>query len=339
MSIKAYAALEQGKELEAFEYEAGDLRYDEVEIKVEYCGICHSDLSMLKNDWGMTQYPLVPGHEVVGTVSEVGEHVTHLKVGQRVGLGWKCRSCMTCDQCLSGKHNRCQGVDMGHADTIVGRHGGFADKVRCQSAWAIPLPESVAAASAGPLLCGGITVFNPFLLNEVKPTHRVGVVGIGGLGHMAVTFANKWGCEVTAFSTSPDKESEVRKLGAHHFINSKDESALENAANSFDMLLVTVNVSLNWDAHVKMLRPGGKLHIVGAVPSVEAEWFPFIMGAKSIGGSPIGSPVSQREMVEFCGRHEIAPTVEEFPMSQVNEAMDKLENGSPHFRLVLKNDF
>ncbi|TWU46822.1 NADPH-dependent aldehyde reductase Ahr [Rubripirellula reticaptiva] len=338
MTIRAYAAFEQGKPLEPFEYEPGELSADEVEIKVEFCGICHSDLSMLDNDWGMTSYPLVPGHEVVGTISQVGSAVSHLGPGQRVGLGWMCRSCLVCDQCMSGNHNRCQEVEAGGA-TIIGRHGGFADHVRCQASWAIPLPEGVDPKSAGPLFCGGLTVFNPFVKNEIKPTQRVGIVGIGGLGHMAVKFANKWGCEVTAFSTSPEKESEARELGAHRFLNSKDAESLKSATGSLDMVLVTVNAPLDWDAYVNTLRPGGKIHIVGALPSVEVSWFPMLMGEKSLGGSPIGSPQTTRDMLEFAGRHSISPIIEEFPMSKVNDAMEKLRSGSPRYRLVLTNDF
>lgn len=334
MTIRAYAAYEQGKPLEQFEYDPGELNSDEVELQVEYCGVCHSDLSMLQNDWDMTSYPIVPGHEVIGTIQQTGEAVRHLKAGQRVGLGWWARSCLTCDQCMGGHHNRCPGGQ----ETIVGRHGGFANRVRCQAAWAVPLPDKVDAASAGPLFCGGATVFTPFLQNNIRPTDHVGVVGIGGLGHLALQFAAHWGCEVTAFSTSPDKEEESRTLGAHHFLNSKDDDALRSAKASMDMILVTVNAPLNWNAYVNILRPGGHLHIVGAVPEFQAEWFPFILGERSVGGSPVGSPLATRQMLEFCGRHQIAPLVEQMPLSEVNDALEKLKNGSPRYRLVLKND-
>ncbi len=337
MAIQAYAATAPGGQLERFEYDPGPLAPDEVEIDVEYCGVCHSDLSMLDNDWELTTYPFVPGHEVIGRVAQAGPTVGHLQVGQRVGLGWSSRSCLVCDECLGGHQHRCGQIETGGA-TIVGRHGGFANKVRCQAVWAIALPETVDALSAGPLFCGGITVFNPFIRNAIRPTQHVAVVGIGGLGHMALAFANKWGCEVTAFSTNPSKEAETREMGAHHFLNSKDPAALTDAANRFDMVLVTVNVPLDWDAYIATLRPGGKLHVVGAIPSLQATWFPVILGDKSIGGSPTGSPATIREMLTFCGRHRIAPTVEEYPLSQVNEAMEKIRNGSPRYRLVLKND-
>ena len=201
MKFQAYAATGLGEKLKPFEYEPGSLEKTEVEIKVEYCGVCHSDLSMLDNEWGMTTYPIVPGHEVIGVVQALGEQVNHLKIGQRVGVGWNSKSCMSCEWCIGGNHNLCstaQGI-------IVGRHGGFADQVRADAAWTIPIPTTIKPEVAGPLLCGGVTVFNPIVQFDVKPTDRVGVIGIGGLGHMALKFLHAYGCEVTAFSSSPDK--------------------------------------------------------------------------------------------------------------------------------------
>ena len=335
MSIQAYAATESNGKLERFEYDPGELGPDEVEIAVDFCGICHSDLSMWSNDWGISQYPFVPGHEVSGRISEKGENVTHLEVGQKVGLGWYSKSCRKCEQCLGGNQNLCANNE----STIVGHHGGFADRVRADALWVTALPEGLDAAAVGPLFCGGITVFNPIVTNQVSPTDRVGVVGIGGLGHMALQFLNKWGCEVTAFSTSPDKEEHARGFGAHHFINSKDPDALDKAADSFDFLLVTVNVELDWDKYVAALRPKGKLHLVGAAPSVSAAVFPLITGDKSIGASPLGSPVTTQKMLDFSARHGIAPQTEVLPMSEVNEAMKKLHDESPAHRIVLQNDF
>ena len=334
MTIKAYAALTAGGKLEPFEYDPGELGVDQVEIDISSCGICHSDLSMLNNDWQMTEYPLVPGHEIVGKINAVGERVTHLKPGQIVGLGWFSKSCMTCSECMSGNYNLCPTAE----GIIVGRHGGFANKVRADKTWVIPLPEGINIATAGPLFCGGITVFNPIIQNNIQPTDRVGVVGIGGLGHMALRFLNAWGCEVTAFSTSPGKEAEARELGAHHFVNTHDADALAKLANSLDMILVAVNVDLSWDGYINALCPNGKLHIVGAVPSVSATVFPLIIGQKSIGGSPLGSPATMATMIEFAARHGIGPVTETIPMSKVNDAMEKLRTGKPRFRLVLEND-
>ena len=334
MTIQAYASPKLGDKLQRFEYEVGDLKPDEIEINVEYCGICHSDLHMLKNEWGITKYPLVPGHEIVGKVSAVGEIVKHLKAGQYVGLGWNARSCLICDQCLSGHHNRC----LSGEDVIVGRHGGFADKVRCQSLWAFPLPNNINIKTAGPLFCGGITVFNPIIQNNINSTSDVAVVGIGGLGHMALKFLNAWGCEVTAISTNPDKENEAREFGANHFLNSKNPDSLVTSANSFDMVLVTSNADLDWDTYINTLRPGGKLHIVGAASQVKATVSSLISNEKSIGGSPTGSPSTIAKMLNFCNRHNIEPVIEEFPLSKVNEALAHLESGKARYRIVLRND-
>jgi uncharacterized zinc-type alcohol dehydrogenase-like protein len=335
MFVKAYAAKAPGEPLVPFEYEMGEIGDNQVDIDVSSCGICHSDLSMLENNWEITEYPFVPGHEIAGTIREVGKGVTHLNPGQKVGLGWFAQSCMTCQQCLSGNHNLCPDA----IGTIVGRHGGFSDRVRAHKGWVIPLPTGINVDTAGPLFCGGITVFNPIVQNKISPTDRVAVVGIGGLGHMALKFLKAWGCEVTAFSTSPDKESAARDLGAHHFVNTTDSGALAKLAGQFDMILVTVNVALDWDAYIGALSPKGKLHIVGAAPSVEAAVFPMILGQRSFGGSPLGSPATMASMVEFAARHGIEPVTEAFPMSKVNDAIEKLRTGKPGHRIVLENDF
>ncbi|MDJ0694019.1 NAD(P)-dependent alcohol dehydrogenase [Mastigocoleus sp. MO_188.B34] len=332
--IHAYAAKTAGGKLEPFEYDPGALKDEEVEINVEYCGICHSDVSMLNNDWGMTQYPLVPGHEVVGTVAAIGDRVKTVEVGQQVGLGWYSHSCMHCEWCMSGNHNLCLKAE----STIVARHGGFADKVRAHEEWAVPLPEGIEPAKVGPLFCGGITVFNPIVEFDVKPTDRVGVIGIGGLGHIALQFLQAWGCEVTAFSTNPDKEAEARKLGANHFVNSRDPQALEKLVNSFDMIISTVNADLDWGTYISTLRPKGRLHFVGVVPSaIQTYAFSLIAGQKTLSGSPLGSPQTIARMLDFAVRHNIEPVIETFPFSQVNEAIAHLEAGKARYRIVLKH--
>ena len=228
--IKAYAALNAGGKLQPFEYDPGKLGVLDVEIDVEYCGICHSDLSMLHNEWGMTSYPFVPGHEIIGSITAKGERVKNLQLGQQVGLGWHSSYCMDCKPCMSGDHNLCTQAQQ----TIVGRHGGFADKVRANAASIIPLPENIDVQSAGPLFCGGITVFNPLLQFNIKPTDKVAVIGIGGLGHMALQFLNAWGCHVTAFTSSESKKKEAIKLGANQTLNSRNPAELESAAGQFD---------------------------------------------------------------------------------------------------------
>lgn len=335
-NIKAYAASSPAGKLEPFEYESGKLGPEEVEIKVHYCGICHSDISMIDNDWQMTEYPIVPGHEVIGEIIALGDGIQHLKVGQTVGLGWYSKSCMLCDTCLDGDHNLCGNNE----STIVGRYGGFADKVRCHWSWAIPLPEGLAKEKAGPLFCGGITVFNPIIQCNVLPTEKVGVVGIGGLGHMAIQFLNKWGCHVTAFTSSEGKAKEAKIFGAHEVVNSRDDKELESIAGSLDFLLVTVNVTLNWNLYLNSLKPRGRLHFVGAVMEpIAIPAFSLIMGQKSVSGSPLGSPTTTKEMLQFCDHHSIAPQIEIYPMSKVNEAIEHLKAGKARYRLVLQNDF
>ncbi len=334
-TIHAYAALQPGTPLQPFTYEPGELQPDQVEIAVSYCGICHSDLSMINNDWGNAIYPLVPGHEIVGEIVAVGDQVHHLIIGQKVGLGWFSGSCMTCLPCLSGHHNLC----VAHEQTIVQRHGGFADRVRCHWVWAIPLPPALEMAKAGPLFCGGITVFNPLLQFNVKPTDRVGVIGIGGLGHLAVQFLHKWGCEVFAFSSSTTKRSELLNLGAHHVIDSNASQQLAALKGKLHFIIATVNVPLNWSLYLDCLAPQGRLHIVGAVlEPLPIHAFALITGQKSLSGTPLGSPATTATMLEFCARHGIAPVIEVFPLSQVNEALAHLAAGKARYRVVLKND-
>lgn len=330
--IHAYAALEKGGRLQPFDYTPGPLGDEQVEITVSHCGICHSDLSVIDNEWGNAVYPLVAGHEAIGTIVEVGRSVKKVKVGQRVGIGWFSGSCMCCPQCLSGSQNLCPTAEQ----TIVGRHGGFADRLRAHWAWATPLPEGLDAAKAGPLFCGGITVFNPIVQLGIRPTDRVGVIGIGGLGHMALQFLNKWGCEVTAFSSSDSKKAEAMSLGAHHVVNSRDKAQLDAIAGSLNFILSTVNVPLDWSTYLTALAPRGKLHFVGAVLApISVGVFSLIGGQKSISGSPLGSPVTVAEMLNFAARHQIAPVTETFPFSKINEALDHLRSGKARYRIVL----
>ncbi len=331
--IHSYAALAAGEPLQPFDYDPGALGEQEVEIAVDYCGICHSDLSVWKNDWGNAEYPLVPGHEVVGTVVAVGDRVTTVNVGQTVGLGWFSHSCLHCEWCMSGNHNLCGTAEQ----TIIGRHGGFADKVRAHQEWVIPLPDHLDASKMGPLFCGGITVFNPIVQFDIQPTDRVAVIGIGGLGHLALQFLSAWGCEVTAFSSNPSKEAEIRELGATHIVNSRDPEAIAAVANSYDFILSTVNVDLNWGNFINALRPKGRLHFVGAVPNpIDFQVFSLLVGQKSLSATPLGSPATIGKMLDFAARHNIAPVTEFFPFSQINEAFDHLESGKARYRIVLK---
>ena len=334
-TIKAYAATAPKAPLTPFEYEAGPLGDEHVEIAVSYCGICHSDLSMLDNEWGMSAYPLVAGHEIVGKITAVGDHVKNLQVGQTVGLGWFSGSCMSCPQCLGGDQNLCTTAE----GTIVQRHGGFATSVRSHWAWATPLPTGLDPAKAGPLFCGGITVFNPIVQLGIKPTDRVGVIGIGGLGHMALKFLRAWGCEVVAFTSSDSKREEALSLGAHRVVNSRNADDLARLTGSLNYIISTVNVTLDWQSLIAALAPKGKLHTVGAVlEPISLAAFPLILGQKSLSGSPLGSPSTTATMLDFAARHGIAPTTEFFPMSKINDALDHLRSGKARYRIVLEND-
>jgi uncharacterized zinc-type alcohol dehydrogenase-like protein len=333
--IQALAAHVAKGKLEPFSYDPGPLGDDQVEIAVEYCGLCHSDLTMLNNDLHITQFPLVPGHEAIGKVTALGSHVKVLQVGQTVGLGWNSGSCLHCASCLSGNQNLCSTLEM----TIVGRCGAFANRVRCHWAWAAPIPKGLDIAKAGPLLCGGITVFNPFLQFDILPTDRVGIIGIGGLGHLALQFANKWGCDVTAFTSSAGKADEAKALGAHHIIDTHSEEQLTKAAGSFDFMLSTVSGKIDWPSYIRALAPKGRMNVVGLVTEpMPVSSIDLLSAQRSVSGSPSGPPTSVNKMLAFCERHDIAAITEEFPMSRANEALEHLEAGKARYRIVLKQD-
>lgn len=329
--VNAYAAHEVGGLLKPFQYQLPDIGAYEVDIQVHHCGICHSDLSLLENAWGISQFPLVPGHEIVGTVLAVGKDVQHLKRGDRIGLGWHSGYCLHCDQCLTGNHNMCYTAEA----TIVGRYGGFADIVRAKVPSVIKLPESIDLRTAGPLLCGGITVFNPLIQFNISPTAKVGVIGIGGLGHIALQILKAWGCEVTAFTSSESKVEEALQMGAHHTLNSRDSEALQSAQNSFDLILSTVNVELDWSTYISLLKPKGRLHLLGVViEPLNLNVF-SLLAQKSVSSSPVGSPSAIAQMLEFCQRHDIKPITQHFPLNEVNEAMEHLKSGKARYRVVL----
>ncbi|MDX1451896.1 MAG: NAD(P)-dependent alcohol dehydrogenase, partial [Oleiphilaceae bacterium] len=254
----------------------------------------------------------------------------------RVGLGWHAGYCHQCKQCHTGHHNLC-GAAQG---TIINHHGGFAERVRAQASSVVALPQGLDAAQAGPLFCGGITVFTPFLDYDISPSARVGIIGIGGLGHLALQFANAWGCEVWALSSSANKREEATRLGAHAVLDSRNEQALKAAQGSFDLLISTVNVELDWNLYLSLLAPRGRLHFVGAtLAPLNLQAFGLIAAQRSVSGSPVGSPAAIATMLDFAERHNIAPQVEHFAMSQVNEALDHLREGKAHYRIVLDNDW
>ncbi|WP_130803849.1 NADPH-dependent aldehyde reductase Ahr [Acinetobacter ihumii] len=335
--IQAYAAMQAGEPLLPYQFDAGELQPHQVEVKVEYCGLCHSDISVINNDWHSSVYPVVAGHEVIGVITQLGSEAKGLKVGQRVGIGWTAESCQSCNPCISGQQVLCTGE---HTATIVGHAGGFADKIRAGWQWVIPLPDDLDPVSAGPLLCGGITVFDPILKHQIQAIHHVAVIGIGGLGHMAIKLLKAWGCEITAFSSNPDKTEELKAMGADHVVNSRDDAALKAQRGKFDLLLSTVNVTLNWNAYLNTLAPNGVFHFLGLVlEPVAVPVGALIGGAKSITGSPTGSPAALRQLLQFAARKNIAPQIELYPMSKLNDAIERLHSGQARYRIVLKADF
>jgi uncharacterized zinc-type alcohol dehydrogenase-like protein len=332
--IQGLAAHAAGAELLPFKYDPGKIGPQEVEIAISHCGVCHSELHLISNDWGISQYPFIPGHEVIGKVSALGADVKQLAVGQRVGLGWQSNSCGVCEWCIRGMENLCPSLEA----TCVHRNGGYADRVRANSRFVIPIPDAIESENAAPLLCGGITVYNPIRNHGVNPSSRVGIIGVGGLGHMAIQFARAFGADVTAFSTSADKEEEARALGAHHFVNSRESKALKEVAGTMDFILSTINADQDWGVYLQALRPTGTLCFVGVPPSpVTFQVFPLISGLRAISGSPIGSPYQLREMIDVAARHGVKAKTESFPMAKANEAIEKVKKNKVRYRAVLTN--
>ena len=333
--INAYAAFEPKGTLKPYQYDPGELAADDIEIDVKFCGICHSDVSMIDSEWGRTKYPIVAGHEVVGIVSQIGSNVKGFELGDNVGLGWHSAYCENCSYCDTGDHNLCSKS----RPTIIGRHGGFADKVRASSTSVIKVPDGMDLASAGPLFCGGITVFNPIVQYNIQPNDSVAVIGIGGLGHLALQFLRAWGCEVTAFTSSDSKAEEALQLGAHHVVDSRDKAAVKATAGRFDMIMSTVNVKLNWNHYVESLKPKGRLHFVGAtLDPLDISAFGLISAQRSVSGSPVGSPATIKQMLDFAAKHNIAPKVDEFPFSKINEAVAYMAEGNARYRVVLSHE-
>ncbi|MCU0497640.1 MAG: NAD(P)-dependent alcohol dehydrogenase [Anaerolineae bacterium] len=328
MRAHGYAALQQGATLEPYEYDLAALGPNEVRIKVSHCGICHSDVHVI-DEWAK-HYPVVPGHEVVGIVTEIGSQVRTLTVGQRVGVGWQAESCLACEWCLRGEENLCRNS----VATCVDRPGGFADLLQIDHRFAYAIPDNLSSENAAPLLCAGVTVYAP-LHRLADSSARVGVIGIGGLGHLALQFAAAFGCEVAAFSTTPDKEAEARAFGATRFIVSTDATQMKQATASLDLILCTVNVALDWGLYTRCLRPNGILCFVGALNGKIEVPFGHLMQQKSVTGSSIGSRIMMREMLTFAARHGIVAQTEAIPMNEVNAAIEKVRHNQARYRMVL----
>jgi alcohol/geraniol dehydrogenase (NADP+) len=332
--IKGYAVHAAGAELLPFKYDPGELKPGDVEVSITHCGVCHSDASLIDNDWGMSQYPFIPGHEIVGTISELGSAVQGLAVGDRVGIGWQADSCGRCEWCRKGEENLCPQAQ----PTCVRRHGGYAESVRVNARFAVKIPAALESETTAPLLCAGITVYSPLRSLGINPSSRVGVIGIGGLGHLAIQFARVFGAEVTAFSSSPNKEEEALKLGAHHFVNSRESKAVNGVAGSLDLILSTANADQDWGGYVNTLRPHGTLCLVGVAPKpISLPTFPLILSMGCVCGSNIGSPSRIAEMLDVATRHGVKAKVERFKMSEANQAVRRVRKSQVRYRAVLSN--
>jgi uncharacterized zinc-type alcohol dehydrogenase-like protein len=332
--IQGLAAHAAGAQLLPLRYSPGELGAYEIEVRVSHCGVCHSDLNLIDNDWGISQYPFIPGHEIVGAVTALGSAVRDHTLGERVGIGWQADSCHFCEWCRAGEEHLCPKAQ----PTCVGRNGGFADSIRVNSRFVVPIPEALDSLSAAPLLCGGVTVYAPLRNHGAQPSSRVGVIGIGGLGHLALQFARAFGSEVTAFSSTKEKEAEALSLGAHNFVNTRETTAIKKVARSFDLILSTVSGDQELHNFIDALRPKGTLVILGAGPSpLQVAGSSLITGEREIAGSNIGSPRDLREMLEVAARHNIKAITERFPMKDANTAVDRLKKNQVRYRAVLTN--
>jgi uncharacterized zinc-type alcohol dehydrogenase-like protein len=332
MKIQGYAAFQAKASLKELIYEPKKLEAYEVFVKVTHCGICHSDIHLIDNDWTVSRYPFIPGHEVIGEVTAVGALVKHVKLGDRVGVGWQAGCCHICEWCQRGEENLCEESQ----PTCVRRHGGYADGIVVDSRLTFVIPQAIDSAYAAPLMCAGITVYSPLIRLGVRASMRVGVIGIGGLGHLALQFASACGCEVIAFSTSPEKKKEAQRFGAHQFILSTQEEQMKKVLDSVDILLSVVTVDLDWPVWIDVLRQNGKLVILGASPS-DMKISPGVLLSrhKSVIGSNTGGIPMIHEMLSFAARHQIRPQIETMPLSKVNEAIARVRENKARYRMVL----
>lgn len=332
MSATAWTAKAADIALDAAPLELAPLGADDVEIAVSHCGICHSDLHLVDGDWGI-DYPITPGHEVVGTVTAVGSAVSGIAEGERVGVGWQCNSCGECEYCRAGDDNLCAQ----NQATCIGRPGGFATALRVPARFAFALPDALPSERVGPLMCGGITVFSPLRRFGAGSGKRVAVVGLGGLGHMAVQFAAALGAEVTVLSHSPDKADDAAKLGASHFVHTGTEDWNAPLMKHFDLVLNTVSAVIPINDYLATLKPHGVLCTVGAPGEpLQVSAFNLIGGERMLAGSAIGGRARIREMLEFAARHGVLPWVETLPVAEVNTALDRVRNNRARYRMVLE---
>lgn len=342
LAAHGYAALGRGEALQPFTFERRDVGARDVRLDVLFCGICHSDLHYVDDDWGYSRYPVVPGHEVVGQVAEVGGEVTRHAVGDLVGIGCLVDSCRTCEPCVAGEEQACQqratptygGVERGEGGLPT--YGGYSDSYVVDQDFAVRIPAGLDPAAAAPLLCAGITTYSPLRRAGVGPSSRVGVVGLGGLGHLGLRMAAALGAEVTALTTSPAKAADARRLGADHVVVSTDRDQMRQHAGSLDLVLDTVSAPHDLRGELGLLRRGGTLCLVG-MPEKPAEVSSMVLaaGRKSITASMIGGLPETQEMLDFCVEHGVVADIETVPVSEVNAAYQRLRSSDVRYRFVV----
>ena len=334
LRVLGYAAKAMGQPLEPIEYAPPELGEYDVRVSVTHCGVCHTDIHAIDDYYGISDYPFVPGHEIVGYVSAVGTAVSGLKGGDRVGIGWQGRSCMQCAWCLKGEEQLC--MDIVPSGTWV-PYGGFSSSIVVDGRFAYSLPPAMPSQVAAVLMCAGLTVYSPLRLYVVEPTQKVAIVGVGGLGHLAIQFAHALGCEVTAISSSPEKKDEALAFGADSFIDSNDQASLRQADFEFDLLICTASGGIKWEALLRTLKKQGRLILLG-FPDVELNSTDLVSHELSITGSFLGNRATMREMLAFAQNQGITPEVELMPMSQVNTALQRLKENKARYRIVLVNE-
>jgi uncharacterized zinc-type alcohol dehydrogenase-like protein len=332
MTVKGYACMKPKEKLIPYDFELNDEVEDKkVRIKITHCGLCHSDLHLINNDWDNENiFPLVPGHEIVGEVYMLGKNVKKFKNGERVGVGWQCESCGICKSCKSGFDNICKEMKA----TCVDQKGGFAEYIDIDENFVFKIPENLTSEFVAPLFCAGITVYNPLEYYNVRPWMRVGVIGLGGLGHLAVQFLKAYGCEVDVFSSSKEKETLSKQLGASNHITDIYNQDLDF---KYDFILSTASVALDWKRYVNILAPRGKICFVGAIPEdISLDFFELMMYQKEVVAGSIGSPWQIEQMLDFASRHKIAAQIELFKLAEINDALEKMKEGELRFRAVME---
>lgn len=341
MNVNGYAALSSETPLVPHGFERRDPRPDDVVIDVLFCGVCHSDLHVARNDWGGSKYPVVPGHEVVGRVASVGAQVTRFKVGDAVGVGCMVESCQKCPACGRGEENYCtKMVGTYNSDDLrdgMRTYGGYSNKIVVTERFVLKMPEGLDLKGAAPLLCAGITTWSPLRHWKVGPGTRLGVVGLGGLGHMALKLGKALGAEVTLFTRSPGKEADARQLGADHIILSTDKAQMKAARASFDLIIDTVPYNHELNGYVSTLAVNGTLVLVGYLGPIEPaiNSVPMIVARKSVAGSMIGGIPETQEMLDFCGKHGISADIELISIGEINQAYERMIASDVKYRFVI----